>query len=108
MLYKYSLRINLGNSSLKEISGGFEFIVDHIISELLRSIMIMSFYKSESHLVILAAGVRAQEAVLVLGGLRGDLRPLCGGEVLGHPGVEGEHAGGGSKLGAHIADSSNA
>ena len=92
---------------VKEISIGFEFISDHIISEL-SSIMGMSFYmKSYSHLVILAAGVGAEEAVLVLGGLGGDLSPFGGGEVLGHPGIEGEHAGGGSQLGAHVADGSH-
>ena len=58
----------------------------------------------KSHLIILAAGVRAEEDVLVLGGLGGDLSPLSGGEVLGHPGVEGEHAGGGAKLSAHVED----
>ena len=66
-----------------------------------------SFHTSKSHPVILAAGVRAEEAVLVLGGLGGDLGPLRGGEGLGHPGVEGEHAGGGAQLSAHVADRSH-
>ena len=61
-----------------------------------------SFHTSKSHLVILAAGVRAEEV-----GLGGDLGPLRGGEVLGHPGVEGEHAGGGAQLSAHVADRSH-
>ena len=67
----------------------------------------MSFHKSCSHLVILAACVRAEEAVFVLGGLSGNLRPLGGGEVLGHPGIEEEHAGGGAQLSAHVADDSH-
>ena len=48
---------------VKEISSGLEFISDHIFSELL-SIMRISFHMSISHLVILAVGVRAEEAVL--------------------------------------------
>ena len=62
----------------------------------------MIFHKSKSHLVILEAGIRAEDVVLVLGSLCGNLRPLRSSEVLGHPGVEGKHAGGGAKLSVHV------
>ena len=66
-----------------------------------------SLFPYNSHLVILAADVRAEEAVLVLGDLGGNLGPLRGGEVLGHPCIEGEYAGGGAKLSAHVANRSH-
>ena len=40
-----------------------------------------SFHTSKSHLVILAAGVRAEEAVLVLGGLGGAGNAVNSGSV---------------------------
>lgn len=44
----------------------------------------------------------------VLVGFLGNFLPSRGLQVVGHPGVVGEHGGGGSDFGAHVADGAHA